>query len=71
MPKASRATSYNCERPRVDPLDIDRPLLGIKSNTPPLQILLAYHESFATITKFYKRVFSINPLSLETYFNFY
>jgi uncharacterized protein involved in tolerance to divalent cations len=36
MPKASRATSHDYERPRVDSLDIDRPLLGIKSNTPPL-----------------------------------
>ena len=68
MPEASRATSHDCERPRVD---IDRPLPGIKSNTPLLQILLAYCKSFAATTKFYKRVFSINPLSLETYFNFY
>jgi hypothetical protein len=71
MPKASRATSYNCERSGVDLLDIDRPLPGIKSNTSLLQILLACYESFATATKFYKHVFFINPSSLETYFNFY
>jgi hypothetical protein len=71
MPKASRATSYDCERPGVDPPDIDKPLPGIKSNTPLPQILLACCELFAAATKFYKRVFSINPSSPETYFNFY
>src|SRR5450432_3561864 len=57
MPEASRATSHDCERPGVDLLLIDGHLLGIKSNTPPPQILLACHESFAATTKFYKRVF--------------
>lgn len=71
MLEASKATSYNCERLRVDPPDIDGPLLGIKSNTPPPQILLACRESFAAATKFYERVFSIDPSSLKTYFNFY
>jgi hypothetical protein len=71
MLKVSKATSYDYERPRVNPLDINRPLLRIKLNTPLPQILLACYESFVATTKFYKHVFSIDPLSLETYFNFY
>jgi hypothetical protein len=71
MPEASRATSHDCERPGVDPPLIDGHLPGIKSNTPPPQILLACRESFAAATKFYERVFSIDPSSPETYFNFY
>jgi hypothetical protein len=71
IPEASKATSHDCERPGVDPPDIDGPLPGIKSNTPPPQILLACCESFAAATKFYERVFSIDPSYPETYFNFY
>jgi len=63
MPEASRATSHDCERPGVDPPLIDGHLPGIKSNTPPPQILLACCESFAAATKFYERVFSIDPSS--------
>ena len=56
MPEASRATSLDCKRPGVDPPPIDGHLPGIKSNTPPPQILLACHESFAVATKFYERL---------------
>jgi hypothetical protein len=71
MPEASRATSHNCECPRVDPPLIDGHLPGIKLNTPLPQILLTCCKSFAAATKFYKCVFSIDPSSPETYFNFY
>ena len=68
---ASKATSHDYERLGVDPPLLDGPLPGIKSNTPPLQILLACCESFAAATKFYEREFSIDPSYPETYFNFY
>lgn len=71
MSEAFRATSYNCKCPKVDLLNIDEPLSKIKLNTLSLQILLAYCESFAIATRFYKCVFSIDSLSLKTYFNFY
>jgi hypothetical protein len=56
IPKAFKATSYDCKHLKVDLPLIDRHLLRIKSNTPLLQILLIYCESFAVATKFYKRV---------------
>jgi hypothetical protein len=73
LPEASGASSESTDghgHPGVNPPLLDGHLVGIKLNSLPPQILLASHESLAAATKFYERVFFVDPSFPETYFNF-